>query len=199
MLVNISSCFFVLRTYALWKNNKFVLAAMLTAFLIHQSGFRRRIHATSAIPGITGCSDSVDNFMPFLLLFAFELGLMLLTLIRAIQSWRMTSGPLYAVLVKHNIFYYACGLFLSGVNVLALLLLHVGEPLSPSMTEPLIFRNPVPVPDHVPRIIILTILALRMHLHLWQIDQHVQGSDVLVSNIVFIIPQLDISFASRSA
>jgi hypothetical protein len=34
----------------------------------------------------------------------------MLTLIRAILHWRMTRNPLYAVLLKHNFFYYACGL-----------------------------------------------------------------------------------------
>jgi hypothetical protein len=39
----------------------------------------------------------------------FSQGLMILTLIRAIQSWRMKSSRLYVVLVKHSIFYYICG------------------------------------------------------------------------------------------
>ena len=37
-------------------------------------------------------------------------GLFILTLISAIQTWRMTNGPLYTVLLKHNIEYYAFGL-----------------------------------------------------------------------------------------
>jgi len=35
---------------------------------------------------------------------------MILTLIRAIQSWRIYPSRLYVVLVNHNIFYYVCGL-----------------------------------------------------------------------------------------
>jgi hypothetical protein len=84
---------------------------------------------TSAIPGVTGCyqlSDGVELSLPFILLFALELGVILrdgsiymlmlfpglitLTLTRAVQSWRITRYPLLAVLLKHNIFYYACGL-----------------------------------------------------------------------------------------
>ncbi|KAG1810981.1 uncharacterized protein BJ212DRAFT_1377335, partial [Suillus subaureus] len=34
---------------------------------------------------------------------------LILTLIRAIQSWRINPSRLYVVLVKHNIFYYTCG------------------------------------------------------------------------------------------
>jgi hypothetical protein len=41
----------------------------------------------------------------------FSLGLVMLTLIRAIQNWRINinSSSLFVVLVKHNIFYYTCG------------------------------------------------------------------------------------------
>ncbi|KAG2040878.1 hypothetical protein BDR03DRAFT_69406 [Suillus americanus] len=40
------------------------------------------------------------------------------SLIRVIQSYRTAKGSLQAVLVKHNIFYYTCSLFLLAVNVL---------------------------------------------------------------------------------
>src|SRR6267154_1544268 len=83
---------------------------------------------------------------------------MSLTLTRAIQSWRTASTPLYAVMLKHNIFYCACGLcesaharsffhthhlilvpkVFSGVNVLASLLLRVSAPPLPE-TESFIF------------------------------------------------------------
>ncbi|KAG1718996.1 hypothetical protein EDB19DRAFT_769038 [Suillus lakei] len=136
-----SECFFVLRTYALWSDNRFVPVAILIFFpasIIACVGVSFAATATasymiSAIPGITGCCNSVDLYVPFLLLFVFELSLMSLTLIRAMQSWRMPTGRLYAVLVKSNIFYYMCGLFLSAVNVLASQYLHF------------------PVPCHVPR------------------------------------------------
>jgi hypothetical protein len=35
--------------------------------------------------------------------------LMILTLIPAMQNWRIGPTHLYAILVKHNIFYYSCG------------------------------------------------------------------------------------------
>ncbi|OJA14765.1 hypothetical protein AZE42_06230 [Rhizopogon vesiculosus] len=83
---------------------------------------------TSGIPGITGCyqsEGSVELFIPFLLLFAIEFELLLLTLIRAIQSWRTASSALYMALLKHNVFYYACGLFFSALNIFASLVLKV--------------------------------------------------------------------------
>ncbi|KAG1728322.1 hypothetical protein EDB19DRAFT_162510 [Suillus lakei] len=80
-----------------------------------------RIHSalvvmTSAIPGITGyywSSTGVQFFMPFLLLFIFQLGLVTLTLVRVVQGWRSAKGHLHAIMVKHNIFYYAWGLLSS--------------------------------------------------------------------------------------
>ncbi|KAG1738480.1 hypothetical protein EDB19DRAFT_2025354 [Suillus lakei] len=127
--INCSECFFVLRTYALWYNNRIVLIGMLsTAFAIIVTSIGIRFTSiatsyvtTSAIPGVPGCSwssSSVLYFMSFIFLFLFQLGLVSLTLIRVIQSWRSAKGHLHAVLMKHNIFYYTCGLFLSAANVL---------------------------------------------------------------------------------
>ncbi|KAG2361979.1 hypothetical protein BDR07DRAFT_1087872 [Suillus spraguei] len=117
-----SECFFILRTYVLWNKNKILLAAMAsTCFVFLVASLGSGIADT--VP-TTYCHkvSGFGSLIPFLLLIVFELGLMILTLIRAIQSWRMSSSRLYVVLVKHNIFYYTCGLLLSGVNVLAILL-----------------------------------------------------------------------------
>ena len=121
---SMNSGFFILRTYALWNKNKFVLGTMLTAALVspmylphpkllvdpsirlvlqHPSAFSLALlplhhvctptsslalhnysHCTftvdtSTIPAITGCyrnSNSIGLFLPFLLLFAFELGVL---------------------------------------------------------------------------------------------------------------------------
>ncbi|OAX32042.1 hypothetical protein K503DRAFT_860508 [Rhizopogon vinicolor AM-OR11-026] len=169
-----SECFFILRTYALWNHNRIVLAAMLFSFfaVIVASVsvlFATTIPApfqTSAIPGITGCyqDSNIQLFIPFLLLFVLELGLMILTLIRAIQNWRTTNGPLYTVLLKHNIEYYACGLFFSAANILTSLFLHYAYS---SLLHNL-------------QLIILAILATRMHLHLWHADRFLRGSDALM-------------------
>ncbi|KAG2743820.1 hypothetical protein P692DRAFT_20838111 [Suillus brevipes Sb2] len=118
---------------------------------------------TSVIPGVTGCywsSRGVQNSMSFILLFVFQLGLVSLTLIHVIQRWRMTKSHLHAILVKHNIFYYACGLVLSTINALVLMLVsyytyHAFEDLQFS---------------------VLAILATRMHLQLWHNDRRVHCS-----------------------
>ncbi|KAG1728324.1 hypothetical protein EDB19DRAFT_162657 [Suillus lakei] len=172
MSITCSESFFVLRTYALWNNNKVLLVAMLSAlfaaivssFVICFTAIATAYLTTSAIPGTTGCfrtSGSVQFSMPFLLMFLFALGLVSLTLIRALKSWRMTKGHLHAILVKHNIFYYVCGLLLSGLNFLV----------------PMLFSDYAYHSFEDFQIFILAILATRMHLHLWHIDQHVHSSD----------------------
>ncbi|KAG1739423.1 uncharacterized protein EDB91DRAFT_383925 [Suillus paluster] len=189
--VTCSESFFILRTYALWNNNRIVLAAMLTAFfatfvasivtslVVHDD---TAPYATGAIPGMTGCLLNGRLSIPYILLFQFELGLIFLTLIRAIQSWRTANSPLYAILVKHNIFYYACGLLFSGVNVVTSFMVH--------------YQYHAMFQDF--QFIILAILALHMHLQLWQINEHVHGSDAPVSNLE-CIPLPNVSFASDMA
>ncbi|KAG1739473.1 uncharacterized protein EDB91DRAFT_1336798 [Suillus paluster] len=178
-----SECFFILRTYALWNNNRILLAVMLSTFLAFivaaiSTAFANTVsasYATSRIPGITGCyqsSDSVQLFIPFLLLTVLELGLMILTLIHAIQNWQVTNGHLYIVLLKHNILYYACGLFFSVVNIFTSLLLHYAYHAM----------------LHDFQFIILAILATRMHRHLW----HEISPDALMR-----IPMSDMLTADR--
>jgi hypothetical protein len=179
-----SESFFVLRTYALWNNNRIVLAALLTAFLaagIASVGLFFGLSGTvpfqtSPIPGITGCyqsSASIGFFVPYVLLSVLELGLISLTLVRALQTWRTANTHIFAVLLKHNIFYYACGLFCSVVNVLTSLLLHHAYK---AMFQDFQF-------------IILAILATNMHLHLWHMDQDLHGSDAFT-----LVPLSEISY-----
>ncbi|KAG1837738.1 hypothetical protein C8R48DRAFT_782594 [Suillus tomentosus] len=191
-----SECFFMIRTYALWNNNKIVLVGLLsTAFAMIVTSVSIRFATiatshvtTSAIPRTPSCpssSSSVLYFMSFIFLFVFQLVLITLTLTRAIQSWRSTKGPLQAILVKHNIFYYVCGLFLSAVNILV-------PALFPNVRNPpgtLQYDRVVDVP-HIQspyyttlqnfQVSILAILATRMHLHLWHLDQHMHSSDALI-------------------
>ncbi|KAG1846203.1 hypothetical protein DFJ58DRAFT_747244 [Suillus subalutaceus] len=180
MSITCSESFFVLRTYALWNNNKVILVAMLSALLavvLTSIGSRFTTIASSyvtisMIPGITGCywSSHSVQFLSFVLLFVFQLGLISLTLIRVIQSWRTTNGHLHDVLVKHNIFYYACVMIIgpkvfSGMNALVPML--VSNSVYYTILEDF-------------QAFILATLATRMHLHLWHIDRQVHGSDALI-------------------
>ncbi|KAG1854068.1 hypothetical protein C8R48DRAFT_323572 [Suillus tomentosus] len=208
LLAVCSECFFILRTYALWDRNRILLAAILCTFFVsfqsthHTQASGRSIsqsflvasvsitvdttvsaaYTTSAIPGITGCyhiSTSDRIFIPFLLFSVFGLGLMILTLIRAIQSWRRNPSRLYVVLVNHNIFYYVCAFLFSVMNMFTSLLL---QDTYRTVLNGFQFLT-------------LAIVAVRMHIHLWQTNQHlVRGSSGLVH-----IPLSDISFANVTA
>jgi hypothetical protein len=169
--------FFILRTYALWNNNRIVLVAVLSAFFVshmrtpHPSSCPSKATIVSSISLLLVAGATSDglcsHFSLTIILFTifaplsqswlarsqasqaasgtlmlsnsscllflclcFNLvcspqlgacnvdsrwlmlsqGLVCLTIIRAIQSWRSSKGLLYIMLVKHNIFYYACGL-----------------------------------------------------------------------------------------
>ena len=168
--------FFILRTYALWNNNRIVLAAMLCFFAVgptmplcalclwfdtwirllslHPSSFcspamslfhvhmhlylphsisltprsqftpaqfrvsqvvtRPQAHSSSYHLYSCLCLDWVRiigiSYIIRKRMLMFSPGLLILTLIRAVRDWQTTNGPLYAVLVRHNIEYYACGL-----------------------------------------------------------------------------------------
>ncbi|KAG2030570.1 hypothetical protein BDR03DRAFT_987014 [Suillus americanus] len=164
LLNTICSCLFVLRTYALWDNNKIVLATMVTTFL-------------AVVISSTSFAFATTANAPCL---------MCLTLIRAIQNWRSTNGNLYAVLVKHNIFYYACGLCFSAVNILTLQLFQYGYQ---AMFQEYAFLSccklflTAPTNTYLPtytfQFIVLAILATRMHLHLWHTDRHTYDSSAL--------------------
>ncbi|KAG1799607.1 hypothetical protein EV424DRAFT_1648082 [Suillus variegatus] len=189
VLVIVSESFFILRTYVLWNKNRILLVAILSTFFIFLVASFSIVFATgvtgvtapywtSADLGITGCYSSTgfQYFIAFLLLSVFELGLMILTLIRAVQNWRINLSRLYVVLVNHNISYYACG-FLT--NIITSLLLQ-------NFYETILYNF---------QFIMLAILATRMHLHPWQVNQHPHGS----TSILVHVPMSDISFANPTA
>lgn len=169
-----SDCFFILRTYTIWNNNRIMLVAMLSTFFIFLVAsicisFATTVsspYVTSAIPSITGCYQSSISllFVPFLLFSIFQLGLVIATLIRAIQSWREHPNHLYAVLVNNNISFYTCGFLISLTNVFTSLLLQYAYS---SMLHNFQFA-------------VLAILATRLHLHLWRINQHAYVSSALM-------------------
>ncbi|KAG2130793.1 uncharacterized protein EDB93DRAFT_1255767 [Suillus bovinus] len=189
-------------TIVLWNNNRILRAATVCASIVssqstHYTQANGRCisqtvlvaslctvfttdipsaYETSAIQGISGCYQSASRYqlsIPYLLLSVFALGLMILTLIRALQDWRINSGRLYVTLVKHNISYYACAFLLSATNVITSLFLQYSYQI---ILYDLQF-------------VMLPILATRMHLHLWQVDQHARNSGTITS-----IPLSDMSF-----
>ncbi|KAJ8587655.1 hypothetical protein M405DRAFT_821254 [Rhizopogon salebrosus TDB-379] len=184
----------ILRTYALWNRSEIVLAVILTAFfavlvtllIVTFSTSATATFNTSVNPAITGYyqySVSIDRSVPFLLLIVLELGVVVLTLIRAIVYWRINRNPLYIVLLKHNIFYYACGLFFSAINALTSLFLHTQYAYQGMFQDTRSFQ-----------IVILAILATHMHLHLWHADRQLHSSDAFMP-----IPLSDMSSGGCTA
>ncbi|KAJ8590677.1 hypothetical protein M405DRAFT_932658 [Rhizopogon salebrosus TDB-379] len=156
-------------------------AVLVTSLIVTFSASATAVFNTSVNPAITGYyqySDTIDPSVPFLLLFVLELGLVVLTLIRAIVYWRVNRNPLYIVLLKHNIFYCACGLFFSAINALASLFLHYAYQ---GMFQDF-------------QIVIVAILATHMHLHLWHADRQLHSSDAFMP-----IPLSDMSSGGHTA
>ncbi|KAG2356010.1 hypothetical protein BDR07DRAFT_484774 [Suillus spraguei] len=145
-----SECFFVLRTYVLWSNNRLVLYAMLSILCAVMRNPRYPRHPR-LLPDLKQCRIVLAVYS--LVCVSTGTGL----------SHTHTYDPELAddqkrslyCLVKHNIFYYACGLLFSALNFIV----------------PIIFPNS---PYHAFledfEVFILAILATRMHLHLWRID-----------------------------
>ncbi|KAG1788536.1 uncharacterized protein HD556DRAFT_1496827 [Suillus plorans] len=187
-----SEFLYLLRTYVLWNKNGIVLTAMLlvvdavqvvtvAAIAVDVVTVDVSHVAINMMQGTQGCYRTLSGVqisITFVLLFGFQLGLALLTFIRAVQRWRAVNCPLYDVLVKHNIFYYTCGLLLSAINVL---------------TQTLLSKTAYPLVCEDFQFYFLAILATRMHLFLWQADQQTHGSDTLVH-----IPMSDVSPADSA-
>ncbi|KAG1803275.1 hypothetical protein EV424DRAFT_1351558 [Suillus variegatus] len=194
MLVNITSGFFIIRTYVFWNKNKILLAAILVTYLVssksthHTQASGKSIsqlclvgsvsiiidttvsaaYATIPIPGVTGCyqsSTSDQIFIPFVIFSVFGLGNQEHICVQTpADSWRRNQSHLYVVLMNHNILYYACVLLFSVMNIFTALLLQDSYQT---------------VLDGI-QFLALATVATRMHIHLWQTNQHLRGSSGLV-------------------
>ncbi|KAG1835199.1 hypothetical protein EV424DRAFT_1531774 [Suillus variegatus] len=179
VLVIFSECFFILRTYALWNRNRFLLVAMLlTLFLVVDVSARLfsepPLALLSPLPSLQHRNPGNHRVLP-----EFDQLLALYTIsspfcIRT-GAWRTNSNGLYAVLVNHNISYYACGL---AANIFTSLLL--------DYSYHSVFYDF--------EFMILAILATRMHLHLWKTNRHPHDS----TSALVHVPMSDMSFANHS-
>ncbi|KAG2059967.1 hypothetical protein BDR06DRAFT_615695 [Suillus hirtellus] len=120
---------FVLRTYALWGNKKFILSIMLSTVLcfavldvIMTMTISKRLELQlSDIGG--GCyslSRDTMSAYPWTLLVAFELEIIALTMIRVYRAYRESESLLLEILLQHNIFYFGTGIALSVVNIVVI-------------------------------------------------------------------------------
>ncbi|KAG1895810.1 uncharacterized protein F5891DRAFT_1175476 [Suillus fuscotomentosus] len=116
MLMNIYSCLGVV-SLTFSESMLFTLFAITVSFI--GFWFATSDATTSTISGTVGCSWNMHIIhfsMPFLPSFVFALGLFFLALICVIQSWRTARGPLGAILVQHNMFYYTCSLSMNDLT-----------------------------------------------------------------------------------
>ncbi|KAG1850274.1 hypothetical protein C8R48DRAFT_727663 [Suillus tomentosus] len=109
---------FVLRTYALWGNKKFILSIMLSTVLcfaildvIMTMTISRRLdlHLSDIGDGCYSLSRDTMSAYPWTLLVAFELEIIALTMIRVYREYRR-GCPLLEILLQHNIFYFGTGI-----------------------------------------------------------------------------------------
>ncbi|KAG1862599.1 hypothetical protein DFJ58DRAFT_725430 [Suillus subalutaceus] len=165
-----------------------LFAVIVSIFIIGFTATATSYPTSNVIPGCRRNTDSFSFSIPFILLSVFQLVLVSLTLVCVIQSWRSAKGPLYAILVKHNIFYYTCGLLLSTVNVLApvLLVLPLSDFLSYFLPEAF-------------EVFILAILATRMHLHLWRMDQQVDDPDIVSCGLFGVVCEVGLGLPTFSS
>ncbi|KAG2106808.1 uncharacterized protein F5147DRAFT_225420 [Suillus discolor] len=118
---------FILRTYALWGHKRFILGLMLSTLLclailnvvIALKGWKHsKIHLSDIGGGCRSLSHNTKAACNWSLLAAFELEIMVLTMIRVYWAYRERGCLLLDILVQHNIFYFGTGLTLSVLNIL---------------------------------------------------------------------------------
>ncbi|KAH7907650.1 hypothetical protein BJ138DRAFT_1159583 [Hygrophoropsis aurantiaca] len=124
---------FILRAYALWGRSRKVLLFMTGTFVIiviAVIAVSTLFKSASKIlppptPAVTGCNVEGENhntFFTFVLLIAYELEILLLSLARAVKQHRESRSQLFKVLVHHSIFHFIFAIVFSLANILALLL-----------------------------------------------------------------------------
>ncbi|KAG1744253.1 hypothetical protein EDB19DRAFT_1696420 [Suillus lakei] len=120
---------FILRTYALWGNKKSILGLMLSTILclvildvVITTTISSRLELQLS-GGFEGCYSLTRDRLsaaPWSLLVAFELEIIVLTMIRVYWACREGGCHLLDILLQHCIFYFGTGLTLSVFNILAI-------------------------------------------------------------------------------
>jgi len=121
---------FSVRVYAMWNRSRRVLALLIassiilliTTFTTVFVNDRDITYVAPATSAVVGCSDwKGDNLpvVPYVVWTAFQLVLVILTLVRALKVQRETGSKLLQMLIQHNVFYFASACcFASGNAIL---------------------------------------------------------------------------------
>ncbi|KAG1884812.1 uncharacterized protein F5891DRAFT_1089562 [Suillus fuscotomentosus] len=123
---------FILRTYALWGQKKSILGLLLLTGLcltilnmviILKVWGQSELQLSDIGGGCYSLSHDTKAAYNWSLIAAFELEVMVLTMIRVYWAYRERGYRLLNILLQHNIFYFGTGLTLSVLNLLAFELL----------------------------------------------------------------------------
>ncbi|OAX31757.1 hypothetical protein K503DRAFT_750456 [Rhizopogon vinicolor AM-OR11-026] len=121
-----AECMFMLRTYSIWRRSRQVLiilmgsliAILVPTIYVLTSYNSSMMISEPPIPTITGCYNVTESriiAVAYVLLVVGELEKILIfmfTIYRSIKHYRSlgSDNPLLKILIRHNIFYLACGL-----------------------------------------------------------------------------------------
>ncbi|KAG1840781.1 hypothetical protein C8R48DRAFT_740183 [Suillus tomentosus] len=108
---------FILRTYALWGQKKFILGLMLSTSLIILNMVialevwkQSKPYLSDIGGGCYSLSHNTKAAYNWSLMAAFELEIIVLTMIRVYWAYRERRSLLLNILLQHNIFYFGTGL-----------------------------------------------------------------------------------------
>jgi len=129
--ISVAEVILVLRTAALWGNNKkilwslsLVLAALVIICMVFQSLFLNSQTAKPPpFPSISGCNLVGGNpivIFNFIFLIMFEIAILVLTTYRWFKRFKGSANPLVATLYRDGIVFFVCLSLISLGNVLIL-------------------------------------------------------------------------------
>ncbi|KAF8974258.1 hypothetical protein BDZ97DRAFT_1647266 [Flammula alnicola] len=122
---------FVLRTYALWGNNKNLLRFLVSQVIVIYipeivclALFLRSLeYGSPPLPSVAGCYQTAGSdiiFINFVLLLYHEAVLMVLTVWVGIKRYRHSSNPLITTLYRDGILYFVWLFIISAANIFVL-------------------------------------------------------------------------------
>ncbi|KLO12049.1 hypothetical protein SCHPADRAFT_439906 [Schizopora paradoxa] len=117
-----------MRTYALWKRSKIILAILLVVHLgtdipdtwLTIESVNALRFSPSLVPTLIPCLPNVPKtkmFIPFINLMVQEAVMTFLAFLAAINHWRHTNSPLIKTIYRDGTLYFVCLLLISTVNV----------------------------------------------------------------------------------
>ncbi|OJA16816.1 hypothetical protein AZE42_10208 [Rhizopogon vesiculosus] len=198
-----AECTFMLRTYSIWGRSRQILIILLSSLVVRlglssifslelmvdlqailvpaiyvlTSYNSSMIISEPPIPNITSCYNFAESriiVVAYVLLVVGECEeILILTMYRSIKYYHRSDNPLLKILIRHNIFYLACGLVFSLSVILTMVFL-------PDVYGDMVSNL---------QVTIHALLVTRMHRELWMSDraEQVTMDDISLATM-FIAP-----------